>query len=268
VATRRNFTQEYNGHAVSVALDSGRCIAEVAEIIGVHEMTLSKGMKKVRESGRIPDKDLSEPERAELKRLRKGNVTLRLECDSAKVLPGSHLFSCGANAEEAKSARQGADVARVGAGFHGPGGVSRGRGQSGCGERGQCVERLEQQRSPGSVAGQVQDCAAGGAGQMACDGEDPQPGALFPPSRRIAVQGEQLGPRSHSTARATMVHQIRFWFIPCNGRLRRPLSFTSRTRSPARARRRCRSSRSASWRPGPPGRGVGGERSPVPVAVG
>jgi transposase len=131
VATRRNFTQEYNGHAVSVALDSGRCIAEVAEIIGVHEMTLSKGMKKVRESGRIPDKDLSEPERPELKRLRKGNVTLRLECDSAKVLPGSHLFSCGANAEEAKSARQGADVARVGAGFHGPGGVSRGRGQSG-----------------------------------------------------------------------------------------------------------------------------------------
>ena len=31
-------------------------------------------VKKARESGRVPDKDLSEPERAELERLRKENT--------------------------------------------------------------------------------------------------------------------------------------------------------------------------------------------------
>jgi len=84
VATRRHFTQEYKDQAVSLVLDSGRSIAEVAKSIGVHEMTLGKWVKKARESGRVPDKDLSEPERAELERLRKENATLRMERDFAK----------------------------------------------------------------------------------------------------------------------------------------------------------------------------------------
>lgn len=84
MATRRNFTQEYKDQAVSLVLDSGRSIAEVAKSIGVHEMTLGKWVKKARESGRVPDKDLSEPERAELERLRKENATLRMERDFAK----------------------------------------------------------------------------------------------------------------------------------------------------------------------------------------
>jgi len=41
-------------------------------------MTLGKWVKKARESGRVPDKELSEPERAELERLRKEIVTLAL----------------------------------------------------------------------------------------------------------------------------------------------------------------------------------------------
>ena len=82
MATRRNFTQEYKDQAVSLVLDSGRSIVEVAKSIGVHEMTLGKWVKKARESGR--DKDLSEPERAELERLRKENATLRMERDFAK----------------------------------------------------------------------------------------------------------------------------------------------------------------------------------------
>src|SRR3954471_23275966 len=47
-------------------------------------MTLGKWVKKAREFGRVPDKDLSEPERAELERLRKENATLRMERDFAK----------------------------------------------------------------------------------------------------------------------------------------------------------------------------------------
>ena len=84
MATRRHFTQEYKDQAVSLVLDSGRSIAEVARSIGVHEMTLGKWVKKARESGRAQDKDLSETERAELERLRKENATLRMERDFAK----------------------------------------------------------------------------------------------------------------------------------------------------------------------------------------
>ncbi|MGH3866820.1 MAG: IS3 family transposase [Pseudonocardiaceae bacterium] len=40
MATRRRFTQDYKDQAVSLHLDSGRSIAEVARSIGVHEMTL------------------------------------------------------------------------------------------------------------------------------------------------------------------------------------------------------------------------------------
>src|SRR5690606_15631187 len=38
--------------------------------------------------GRVPDSDLSEPERAELERLRKENATLRMERDFAKKSGG------------------------------------------------------------------------------------------------------------------------------------------------------------------------------------
>ena len=41
-------------------------------------MTLGKWVKKARECARVPDKELSEPERAELERLRKEIVTLAL----------------------------------------------------------------------------------------------------------------------------------------------------------------------------------------------
>ena len=84
MATRRNFTQEYKDQAVSLVLDSGRSIAEVAKSIGVHEMMLGKWVKLARESGRAPDKDLSESERAELIRLRKELAIVKMERDFAK----------------------------------------------------------------------------------------------------------------------------------------------------------------------------------------
>lgn len=84
MATRRRFTQEYKDQAVSLHLDSGRSIAEVARSIGVHEMTLGKWVKIERDSGRVLDKELSETERAELERLRKDNAVLRMERDFAK----------------------------------------------------------------------------------------------------------------------------------------------------------------------------------------
>ncbi len=84
MATRRHYTQEYKDQAVSLVLNSGRTRAEVAKSIGVHEMTLGKWVKKAEDSGRDPDDELSESERAELERLRKENSTLRMERDFAK----------------------------------------------------------------------------------------------------------------------------------------------------------------------------------------
>jgi len=84
VATRRRFTQEYKDQAVSLHLDSGRSIAEVARSIGIHEMTLGKWVKKMKDNGQVQDKDLTETERAELERLRKDNAVLRMERDFAK----------------------------------------------------------------------------------------------------------------------------------------------------------------------------------------
>ena len=84
MVTRRRFTQEYKDQAVSLVIDSGRTVAEVARSIGVHEMTLGKWVKKAKDSGRVQDQGLTQTERAELERLRKENVVLRMERDFAK----------------------------------------------------------------------------------------------------------------------------------------------------------------------------------------
>ncbi len=50
-STRRSFTDEYQANAVSLLIDHGRAIAEVARSIGVHEMTLGNWVKKARDEG-------------------------------------------------------------------------------------------------------------------------------------------------------------------------------------------------------------------------
>ena len=84
MATRRHSTQEYKDQAVSLVLDSGRTIAEVAKSIGVHEMTLGKWVKKAKDNGRVAQSDLNESERAELERLRSEVAQVKMERDFAK----------------------------------------------------------------------------------------------------------------------------------------------------------------------------------------
>ena len=72
-STRRRFTEEYKDQAVAFVIEGGRSVADVARNIGVHEMTLGKWVKKARDAraGQVPpDAPLTEPERAELIRLR------------------------------------------------------------------------------------------------------------------------------------------------------------------------------------------------------
>ena len=86
MATRRNFTDEYKAQAVSLVLDSGRTIAEVARSIDVHEMTVGKWVKKERDTRRAAGQDtpLSADERSELEALRAETARLRMERDFAK----------------------------------------------------------------------------------------------------------------------------------------------------------------------------------------
>jgi len=83
-STRRRFTEEYKANAVALVIDSGRTNADVAESIGVHEMTLGKWVKKARDEGRDPDRSLNESERAELERLREEVKQARMEAEFAK----------------------------------------------------------------------------------------------------------------------------------------------------------------------------------------
>lgn len=72
-STRRSFTEEYKDQAVAFVLDGNRSVADVARNIGVHEMTLGKWVKKVRESREqqvSPDAELTGSERLELIKLR------------------------------------------------------------------------------------------------------------------------------------------------------------------------------------------------------
>jgi transposase len=72
-STRRSFTEEYKEQAVTFVLDGNRSVADVARNIGVHEMTLGKWVKKVRESRQQqvpPDAELTGSERLDLIRLR------------------------------------------------------------------------------------------------------------------------------------------------------------------------------------------------------
>jgi transposase len=59
LATRRRFTQEYEGQAVSLVLHSGWTIRDVAKSIGVHEITLGKWVNKAKEGDSAQDKELS-----------------------------------------------------------------------------------------------------------------------------------------------------------------------------------------------------------------
>jgi transposase len=72
-STRRRFTEEYKDQAVAFVIEGNRSIADVSRNIGVHEMTLGKWVKKAKDAQaeQVPaDAPLSEPERAELIRLR------------------------------------------------------------------------------------------------------------------------------------------------------------------------------------------------------
>ena len=83
-STRRAFTTEYRASAVELVINDGRTIVDAARGIGVHEMTLSRWVKKAKDAGEVHDPALSDDERAELELLRAENKRLRMEVEFAK----------------------------------------------------------------------------------------------------------------------------------------------------------------------------------------
>jgi transposase len=80
--TRRGFTPEDKGEAVTLVINTGRTVATVARELGVREPTLGRWVHDFRArstAGEAGQGGLSQTERAELLRLRRENSDLKLD---------------------------------------------------------------------------------------------------------------------------------------------------------------------------------------------
>lgn len=80
----RKFDEDFKQGAVQLVTESGKSIAEVARDLGVNEGTLGNWCAKARADRDCGNTGLSEDERAELTRLRRENVELRMQRDVLK----------------------------------------------------------------------------------------------------------------------------------------------------------------------------------------
>ena len=80
----RKFDQDFRAGAVRLVLETGKPIAQVARELGINEGTLGNWCARERRRRDDGNATLSETERAELERLRKENVELRMQRDVLK----------------------------------------------------------------------------------------------------------------------------------------------------------------------------------------
>ena len=83
---RRRFSQEFKLDAVSMVVDQGRDLYEVAKELEIRPDILRKWKKKFESDGQsaFPGSGRLKPEDEELRRLRRDNVRLRMERDILK----------------------------------------------------------------------------------------------------------------------------------------------------------------------------------------
>ena len=79
----RKFDEDFKKGAVQLVTQTGKPIAQVARELGINEGTLANWCAKARGAGQ-DGTALSESERAELVRLRRENVELRMQRDVLK----------------------------------------------------------------------------------------------------------------------------------------------------------------------------------------
>lgn len=84
-STRRSFTEEYKRDAVSLIVDGGHTIGEVARKLEISDTSIRKWVNRIQPQAQpVAEKPLAESERAELTRLRKENATLEMQLEFAK----------------------------------------------------------------------------------------------------------------------------------------------------------------------------------------
>src|SRR5947199_4687134 len=76
---RRKFDEDFKQGAVRLVLETGKPIAQVARELGINEGTLGNWCARERRRSDGGNPALSESERAELERLRKENIELRMQ---------------------------------------------------------------------------------------------------------------------------------------------------------------------------------------------
>ena len=80
----RKYDPDFKQGAVRLVFETGKPIAQVARELGVNDGTLGNWVAKERRERGEDMAALSEPERAELARLRKENAELRMQRDVLK----------------------------------------------------------------------------------------------------------------------------------------------------------------------------------------
>jgi transposase len=80
----RKYDEDFKQGAVRLVAETGKPIAQVARDLGINEGTLGNWCAKARQERDGKNAPLSEPERAELDRLRKENTELRMQRDVLK----------------------------------------------------------------------------------------------------------------------------------------------------------------------------------------
>jgi len=80
----RKYDEDFKEGAVQLVAQTGKPIAQVARELGINEGTLGNWCAKQRRADQNGQAELSESERAELERLRKELVELRMQRDVLK----------------------------------------------------------------------------------------------------------------------------------------------------------------------------------------
>jgi transposase len=93
--TRPPYPEEFRREAIKLVLITGKPKRQVAEDLGISDVTLRNWIKQAaRDEGKRPD-GLSSDEREELARLRRENQTLRMEREILKkVLVAAAAAAC------------------------------------------------------------------------------------------------------------------------------------------------------------------------------
>lgn len=99
-SSRRRFTPEFKDEAVKLVINTNRPVATVARELGLQEQTLGRWVKSFKDRQDGGERALTETEYAELLRLRKDVVELRL--DRAFLKKASVFFAQEASDTNAK----------------------------------------------------------------------------------------------------------------------------------------------------------------------